>query len=70
MKLNPDKELVEMIDQAIKKNKEEFGFRFCPCVPSEFYFKENYKDYICPCKEFIQNTAIGETCHCGKFIKE
>lgn len=68
--LNPDRFVVEMVDQEIEKNKMNFGYRFCPCVPSELYSKENYKDYICPCKYFREEVESGQTCRCGKFIKE
>ena len=32
--------------------------------------KENYKDYICPCKDYRDNIEKGEPCRCGLFIKE
>ena len=29
--LNPDKEMVEIIDKALKKNEEIYGQCYCPC---------------------------------------
>lgn len=68
--LNPDKDLVKFIQQEIAKNKEKFGYNFCPLVPSDLYSKENYKDYICPCKDYQNNIEPGEQCRCGLYIKE
>lgn len=67
MKLNEDKVLVAEIQAALRKNKELFGERYCPCVAPYLYTS---KDFICPCKDFRENVAIGESCHCGLFIKE
>ena len=61
--------LVAEIRDALNKNKELFGERFCPCVPSYKYCTQNAKDYICPCKDFRENVKEGDTCHCGLFIK-
>lgn len=69
MYLNPCSELVDMIDAAIAKNKREFGYNFCPTVDCKFYSKPNYKDYICPCRDFLENVEEGHECRCGKYIK-
>lgn len=69
MRINDDKVLVAEIRDALNKNKELFGERFCPCVPSYKYCTQNAKDYICPCKDFRENVKEGDTCHCGLFIK-
>lgn len=55
--MNPDKEIVRIIDEALQKNNE-----FCPCK------LEKTKDTKCICKEFREQDFPGE-CHCGRFIK-
>lgn len=57
-----DKELVKSVDEALNKNKELYGERYCPCS-----IKHN-QDTICPCKKFRDQTTPGP-CHCGKFEK-
>lgn len=55
--MNPDKEIVRIIDEALQKNGG-----FCPCK------LEKTKDTKCICKEFREQDFPGE-CHCGRFIK-
>lgn len=69
MRLNDDLELVNEVKKALIENKEKYGKPYCPCVVSEKYFEENSNDYICPCKDFRENTKQGEECHCGLYIK-
>ena len=59
--LNPDKEVVEMIRQGLKKNDG-----YCPCI----YQSKGKPEYKCMCYEFLNNTQVGETCHCGLYIKD
>ena len=69
MKINNDKALVENIKKQLQNNEILYGKRYCPCVSSYKYSELNNEDYICPCKDFRENTPIGEECHCGLFIK-
>lgn len=69
MKLNDDIVLVAEIQDALNKNRELYGQRFCPCVPSAKYSDEDSQKYVCPCKDFRENVKEGDTCHCGLFIK-
>ena len=62
IKQSDDKELVATIEAALKKNKEQYGARYCPCS-----MKRN-EDTICPCKAFREQFTPGP-CHCGKFEK-
>lgn len=62
MKQSDDKELVATIEAALKKNKEQYGARYCPCSI------ERNEDTICPCKAFREQFTPGP-CHCGKFEK-
>ena len=59
--VNPDKELAKIIRQAIKDNQG-----YCPCVLDSIG-KEEYK---CICQDFLNNVSVGETCHCGLYIKD
>ena len=59
--VNPDKELANIIRQAVKDNQG-----YCPCVLNSIG-KEEYK---CICQDFLNNVPVGETCHCGLYIKD
>ena len=65
-----DPVLVAEINAALKKNIYLYGQPYCPCVNTDLYFSAAAEDYICPCKDFKENTPSGEVCHCGKFIKD
>lgn len=56
-----NQELKKIIYEGLRKNS-----CFCPCVPDS-KDKEQYK---CPCENFRLNVKIGETCHCGLYIKD
>lgn len=56
IKLNENKELVEMIQKQLKENSG-----YCPCS-----LLQN-EDTKCMCKEFREQTE-GE-CHCGLYVK-
>lgn len=56
IKLNPDKEYVDLIKQRLKENDG-----YCPCRTSKT------EDTKCMCKEFKEQSE-GE-CHCGLYIK-
>lgn len=57
IKLSDDKKLVAEIKQKLKANGG-----YCPCR----LFKT--EDTKCPCKEFREQTELGE-CHCGLLQK-
>lgn len=54
---NPNKEIYDEVCKAVAENSG-----FCPCS------LEKTKDTLCPCREFREQTVIGE-CHCGRFCK-
>lgn len=54
-------ELRDSIREALKKNEG-----FCPCVLGS----KGKQEYRCMCENFINNTPVGESCHCGLYIKE
>lgn len=56
-----NKETVQIIREALKKNDW-----YCPCVRDS----KGKQEYKCICKDFIENVKVGETCHCGLYIKD
>ena len=56
-----NEELKILIREALKKNDG-----YCPCVANS---KGNEK-YRCMCQDFLDNVQVGETCHCGLYIKD
>ena len=57
MKLNPDKEYLEMMRNSIKERNG-----YCPCIPK--YLDSD--DTKCPCKEFREN----KYCHCKLYVED
>lgn len=64
-KFTDDIELRNEILLQLKNNKINYGEPYCPCVLPECW----NEDFICPCKNFRDNTSIGDECHCGLYIK-
>lgn len=62
MRVTDNKEIKETVLAGLKRNKEKYGARYCPCslIRTE--------DTICPCKEF-REMGVG-TCHCQLYIKD
>lgn len=58
VKVNSDTELVTAIRAKLKENDG-----YCPCRV------DKVPENKCMCKEFIEQTELGE-CHCGLYIKE
>ena len=56
--LNENKEIVATIRAALKEKQG-----FCPCVVG------CSPESKCMCKDFIENTPVGEYCHCGLYKK-
>ena len=54
-------EIKNIVLQGLKQNEG-----YCPCIVNS-KGKERYK---CPCEDFRNNVKVGETCHCGLFVKE
>lgn len=57
-----DKELWELIQKGLAKNKEKYGKRYCPCS----LVRDD--DTVCMCKKF-RDAPKGTTCHCGIYTK-
>ena len=66
MKFTEDKELRDEIIKQLQEKQKKYGKSYCPCVNPQFHSE----DTICPCKDFKENTPVGEECHCGLWIKE
>ena len=63
--ITDDKDLLQMIDDSLKKRKG-----ICPCaVLSEDATPEEIKKYTCMCEPFRMQNIEGP-CHCGKYIKK
>ena len=58
IELNTDAQYVKEIRQALKDNNG-----YCPCEV------EISPDTKCMCKDFRENVAVGEFCHCGLYKK-
>ena len=68
LKINPDKERVELLAEGVLSNEDNHGFRYCPCRLSSGN-KETDAKLICPCNFRAQKTwqEKGE-CWCSLFI--
>ena len=58
IQVSENKELVARIRLALKENDG-----YCPCVLGRS------PESKCMSKDFIENTAAGEYCHCGLYKK-
>lgn len=59
--ITEDKELAATIRSALKENEG-----YCPCI----YQSQGKSEYKCMCQDFLTNVKVGETCHCGLYIKD
>ena len=56
-----DVELRDSIRAALKNNDG-----YCPCVLNS----KGRPEYKCMCQNFVENTPVGGSCHCGLYIKD
>lgn len=56
-----DADLKRAIRGGLNRNKG-----YCPCVVRSL----GKPEYKCPCVDFRENVKVGETCHCGLYIKD
>ncbi len=66
IKLNSDKEILDIIIKGLSKNEKEFGKRYCPCRRRTGDEKEDRK-IICPCIYHMQEIKEMGHCHCMLF---
>jgi len=56
-----DKELRDLIRAGLRANDG-----YCPCIKDS----KNKEEYKCICREMREDIKVGETCHCGLYIKD
>ena len=39
---------------------------YCPCILKS----KGKPEYKCMCQDFLNNTPVGQSCHCGLYIKD
>ena len=61
IKVTDNKEVKETVLAGLKRNKDKYGKRYCPCslIRDE--------DTVCMCKEFREMEE--GTCHCQLYVK-
>ena len=59
--VSENNELVKEIRNELKDNEG-----YCPCV----YQSKCKPEYKCVCKDFKENVPVGQSCHCGLYIKD
>ena len=55
---------IELRDEVRAQLKRNDGY--CPCVLNS----KGKPEYKCMCKNFVENTPAGNSCHCGLYIKD
>ena len=58
MKVNPNKERVDIVLNKLATIQSETGIRYCPCMPNRS------QDTVCPCK-FMREKRV---CRCGLYV--
>jgi len=68
IKLNPDKEKLELIIKGLLRNRKEKGENYCPCrvVSGD---KEKDEEIICPCVFHRGEIELEGKCRCLLFVK-
>ena len=59
--VNNDKELVAIIREGLRNNDG-----YCPCVANS----RGQEKYKCICEDMRERVPVGETCHCGLYVKD
>jgi ferredoxin-thioredoxin reductase catalytic subunit len=62
-KLNPNKEMVDLLIKRLEYNEKTFGKPYCPCS----LLKTD--EMACPCKQSEKDIEEKGHCHCWLFIK-
>lgn len=61
MHVSDNKDRVAVVRQGLKDNDG-----YCPCI----YKSKGKPQYLCICEDFRLNKKVGETCHCGLYVKD
>jgi ferredoxin-thioredoxin reductase catalytic subunit len=69
IKVNPDKEKVDIIIKGLLKNKEKYGEVYCPCriVTGN---KKKDEEIICPCVFHRGEIELEGHCRCWLFFEK
>lgn len=59
--VNTDKELVNLIREGLRNNDG-----YCPCIMNS----KDKEEYKCICQDMRENVPVGQTCHCGLYVKD
>ena len=59
--VNTDKELVNLIREGLRNNDG-----YCPCIMNS----KGKEEYKCICQDMRENVSVGQTCHCGLYVKD
>lgn len=59
--VNTDKELASLIREGLRNNDG-----YCPCIMNS----KGKEEYKCICKDMRENVPVGQTCHCGLYVKD
>lgn len=67
-KLNPNREVLDVLLEGLLRNEEKYGYRYCPCrvVSGD---PEKDKKIICPCWYHLLEIEKMGRCWCGLFVK-
>lgn len=63
IKVTSNKEIRDTVLAGLKKNKDKYGKKYCPCS----LVREDDTDTVCMCKEFREMEE--GICHCQLYIK-
>lgn len=63
-RLNPNTKAVEHLVQALLKNEEQHGKRYCPCR------KIHNDESVCPCIYHKKEIEEQGHCHCYLFVSK
>jgi len=59
--ITDDDKLRRSIIAALARNDN-----YCPCVVGS----KGKPEYECMCKDFVEHVPVGQSCHCGLYIKD
>lgn len=66
--LNPNEEMLSMVLEGLAKNKERYGYAYCPCRVVTGDPAEDRK-IICPCIYHKEEIAKEGFCHCRLYTR-
>ena len=69
IRLNPDDRVVNGVLKGMLRMQQIHGKTLCPC---RFYpvGSDTNDDYVCPCKDHLEDIKNTGMCHCRLFTKK